>query len=132
MLICGLHITHSELAFAGPRDALLNGLSDAAKATSGRFDGFSAERGRLLHEQRFTGGKPDTPSCTTCHSADPQRAGKSPTGKPIEPLALSVSPQRYSDAAKVEKWFRRNCLEVMGRECTSLEKGDWLAYMLSR
>ena len=49
--------------------------------------------------------------------------------KLIEPMAASVAPTRYADPAKVEKWFKRNCTEVLGRECTPLEKGDWLAYM---
>jgi hypothetical protein len=53
-------------------------------------------------------------------------------GKSIEPVAVSVSPARYTDPAKVEKWFRRNCTEVLGRECTPLEKGDWLTYVISQ
>jgi hypothetical protein len=47
-------------------------------------------------------------------------------------MALSASPTRYADPAKVEKWFKRNCVEVLGRECSPREKGDWLAYMMSR
>jgi mono/diheme cytochrome c family protein len=89
----------------------------------------AAARGKALHNQNFTGGKPDTPSCTTCHGTDPRAAGRSRTGKTIEPMAVSVSPGRYQDPAKVEKWFKRNCVEVIGRECTAQEKSDWLAYM---
>jgi hypothetical protein len=47
-------------------------------------------------------------------------------------MAVSVSPLRYTNTAKVEKWFKRNCNEVLGRECTAQEKGDWLAYMTSQ
>ena len=47
-------------------------------------------------------------------------------------MAPSVVPERYADATKVEKWFRRNCNEVLGRECSPLEKGDWLAYMMQQ
>ena len=54
------------------------------------------------------------------------------TGKPIDAVAISVTPTRYSDPAKVEKWFKRNCNDVLGRECTALEKGDWLSYMISQ
>lgn len=89
----------------------------------------AAERGKVLHSQKFAGGKPDTPSCTTCHGDDPRSAGRSRTGKAIEPMAISVTPSRYQDPAKVEKWFKRNCIEVIGRECTAQEKSDWLAYM---
>ena len=38
----------------------------------------------------------------------------------------------YADPAKVEKWFKRNCNEVLGRACTPLEKGDWLSFMRSQ
>ena len=66
------------------------------------------ERGRQFHLQRFAGGKPDTPACTSCHGENPMRTGKTLTGKQIEPMALSASPKRYTDSAKVEKWFKRN------------------------
>ena len=92
----------------------------------------AAARGRTLHTQNFTGGKPDTPSCTSCHGTDPRAPGRSLTGKAIEPMAASVTPARYTNPAKVEKWFKRNCNEVLGRECTRQEKDDWLAYMSSQ
>ena len=104
----------------------------AAKAASPAFSGFSAKRGETLHISKFTGGKPATPSCTTCHGDSPRSVGRTPAGKSIEPVAVSVSPARYTDPAKVEKWFRRNCTEVLGRECTPLEKGDWLTYVISQ
>ena len=103
--------------------------ADAARAADPAFNAFSATRGEALHRTRFAGGKPDTPACTSCHGDDARQAGKTKTGKLIEPMAASVSPTRYADPAKVEKWFKRNCTEVLGRECTPLEKGDWLAYM---
>ena len=117
---------------AAPRDDILNQYAAAAKAASPVFSGFSAKRGETLHLSKFNGGKPDTPSCTTCHGDSPRSAGRSPAGKNIDPVAVSVSPARYTDPAKVEKWFRRNCTEVLGRECTPLEKGDWLTYVISQ
>ena len=47
-------------------------------------------------------------------------------------MAASASTARYTDPAKTEKWFKRNCKEVLGRECTAREKGDWLAYMMKQ
>lgn len=114
-------------ALAGPREDLLAQYAAAAKTT-----GFSAARGQVLHTQNSSGGKPDTPSCTTCHGKDTRGAGRAPTGKAIEPVAVSVTPTRYTDPAKVEKWFKRNCIEVMGRECTPQEKGDWLAFVMGQ
>jgi hypothetical protein len=49
----------------------------------------------------------------------------------IEAMAISVNPQRFSDEAKVEKWFGRNCKDVLERACTAQEKGDFIAYLLS-
>lgn len=70
-------------------------------------------------------------SCSSCHTATPTVTGKhANTGKPIEPLAPAANPKRFADAAKTEKWFRRNCNDVLGRECTADEKADvraWLA-----
>ena len=62
---------------------------------------------------------------------NPRGAGRTLTGKDIEAVAASATPKRYTDPAKVEKWFKRNCNEVLGRACTVQEKGDWLSYMLS-
>jgi hypothetical protein len=85
-----------------------------------------------LYRDRHAGGKPDTPACTSCHAKDPRTPGQTPTGKAIDPVAVSASPDRYTDSAKVEKWFRRNCNEVLGRQCTPVEKGDWLTWMISQ
>ena len=48
---------------------------------------------------------------------------------PIRPLAVAANGERFSDPAKVEKWFGRNCKEVVGRACTPGEKADFVAYM---
>ena len=48
------------------------------------------------------------------------------------PMAASANSNRYSDQAKTEKWFGRNCNNVLGRDCTPLEKGDFITFMLSQ
>ena len=71
-------------------------------------------------------------SCSSCHTATPTVEGKhATTGKAIAPMAPAFNPERFADAAKAEKWFRRNCNDVMGRECTAGEKADILAWLLS-
>ena len=121
----------TSAAMAGPREDLLAQYATFAKAAVPSFSGFSASRGKTFHTQAFSGGKTDTPSCTSCHGNDPRTPGRALTGKAIEPMAASVSPSRYTDPAKVEKWFKRNCNEVLGRDCTPQEKGDWLTYVSS-
>lgn len=117
----------SAASLAGPREDLLAQYAAAAKSA-----GFSAARGQALHTQNFSGGKPDTPSCTTCHGKDTRGAGRTLAGKTIEPVAVSAVPTRYTDPAKLEKWFKRNCTEVLGRECTPQEKGDWLTFAIGQ
>ena len=131
-LCCLAALFHSLAASAGPLEEQLTTYATAAKAANPAFAGFSAARGEKLHTTRFALGKPDTPACTTCHGSDPRSSGNTLTGKRIEPVALSASPGRYADPAKVEKWFKRNCNEVLGRACSPLEKGDWLTFVSSR
>ena len=92
----------------------------------------SAARGEAFFKATHTGGKPDTASCTVCHTADPRSTGRTRAGKPIEPMAVSANPARFTDPAKVEKWFRRNCNSVLGRECTAAEKADVVAWLIGQ
>ena len=71
-------------------------------------------------------------SCASCHGAVPTKAGRhAATGKPIAALAPAFNPERFTDPAKVDKWFRRNCNDVLGRECTAAEKADVVGWLLS-
>ena len=71
-------------------------------------------------------------SCSTCHGAVPNQTGKhAATGKPIAPLAPAANADRFVDAAKAEKWFHRNCKDVLGRDCTAAEKADVLSWLLT-
>ncbi|NJO54528.1 MAG: DUF1924 domain-containing protein, partial [Bacteroidales bacterium] len=110
--------------------AVLQSHLAAAQAEEAGFTA-SAERGRGFFFARHAGGKPDTPACTTCHSSDLKGPGRTKAGKPIEPMAASVSPSRFADPAVVEKWFGRNCADVLGRACTAREKADALAFLFS-
>ncbi len=71
-------------------------------------------------------------SCSSCHGAMPKQAGRhAATGKPIGALAPAFNPDRFTDAAKVDKWFRRNCNDVVGRECSAAEKTDMLSWLMT-
>lgn len=120
-------------AFAAtPLAVQLTAYASAARSENPAFAGFSAQRGEVLHRTEFGRGKPDSPACASCHGQDPRQPGTARSGKRIDPMALSVTPGRYADPAKVEKWFKRNCDEVLGRACTAQEKGDWLSFVASR
>jgi hypothetical protein len=87
-----------------------------------------AERGRVFFTSRHGGEW----SCSTCHGTPPIAPGKhASTGKVIDPMAPAVNPMVFTDTARVDKWFRRNCNDVVKRECTASEKADVLAYLIS-
>lgn len=69
-------------------------------------------------------------SCSTCHGTPPTRDGEhAMTRKRIAPLAPAFNPDGFTDRARSEKWFKRNCGDVLGRACTPGEKADVLAYL---
>jgi mono/diheme cytochrome c family protein len=123
----------SLIAFAAAANAetpadFLAAFEQTARADNPAFAGFSAPRG----EQFFRTTHGNDWSCSTCHTPDPDARGKhAKTGKAIAPLAPTANAERFTSASKVAKWFRRNCNDVLSRECTAQEKGDVLTYLLS-
>ena len=108
--------------------SLLNTYSQQAKTENAQFNGFDARRGQLFFNNKHANDW----SCSTCHTSNPAQMGKhARTSKAIEPLSPNVKASRFTDSAKVEKWFKRNCKDVLDRECNALEKGDVLTYLLS-
>ena len=115
-------------AYAATPAEIQKTLEPAARAEAGAFSGFSSLRG----EQFFTSRHGNDWSCASCHTQSPLLQGKhAQTGKAIAPLAPAANPQRFTDSAKVEKWFKRNCNDVAGRVCTAQEKGDVMQYLMS-
>lgn len=86
------------------------------------------EAGRAFFQGRHGGDW----SCASCHGMPPTTDGKhASTGKRIAPLAPAFNASAFTDTAKVDKWFRRNCKDVAARECTAQEKADVLAFLSS-
>lgn len=134
MLATGL-VCLSGAALAGDpaRDAILAAYARQAKVEAPSFQGFSAARGEQLYVGPHTGGNPQTAACASCHTNDPSASGRNvKTGRPIEPMAVSANPWRFTDAADVEKRFARDCPSVLGRPCTAQEKGDFITFLSSR
>ena len=117
----------AQPALAETPSQILDSIQNAAKATPG-FQGFSAARGETFFKTK----QGNDLSCASCHTGNPAAAGKhAKTGKEIEPLAPSANPERFTDLAKVNKWFKRNCNDVLSRACTPQEQGDFIAYLLT-
>jgi hypothetical protein len=104
-----------------------------ARYKSQGASGFDAERGKKNWTKQVKGEEGEMMSCTTCHGDDLTKPGKHhKTSKVIQPMAPSANPERFTDAKKVEKWFKRNCNDVWARECTAQEKGDFLKFLLAK
>ncbi len=115
----------------------LAGASAAQAATPAELlAGYSAQAGAPAQAARgqafFTQMHGREWSCSSCHGATPTGTGQhASTAKAIQPLAPSANAQRFTELAKSEKWFRRNCNDVLGRECSPAEKADVLAWLLT-
>jgi hypothetical protein len=120
-------LVQPALAQPGISAALLDSYRSAAKQEVPGFRDFSAQRG-----EKFFHAKNGDQSCASCHTANPKAGGKHvKTGKLIEPLAPVANAQRLTDPAKVEKWFKRNCNDVLQRACSAEEKGDFVTWLIS-
>jgi cytochrome c peroxidase len=115
-------------ATAATPDQLQAEYEALARKEAPGFAGLSAARGAAFF--RATHGSDW--SCATCHTANPAGPGRhARTGNSVQPLAPAANAERFTDVAKVEKWFRRNCGDVLGRACTAQEKGDVVAFLRS-
>ena len=112
---------------ATPADLLGTYRTEAAQQAAGFQP--SAQRGAEFFARRFAVSA-KMPACSSCHTDNPAQAGRHVvTDKTIKPLAPAANAERFTDLAKADKWFRRNCTEVVGRECSAAEKADFVAYV---
>lgn len=117
----------AQPVYAETPTEILASIQKEAASSSG-FAGFSAARGQNLFKQKHANDW----SCVSCHTDNPALLGNhAKTGKAIEPLAPSANAERFTNPKKVEKWFKRNCNDVLDRACTAQEKGDILTFLLS-
>jgi len=134
-----IHVLPSSRVVAALAFALALGaaVAPAQGATPAQLQAaYSAQAGQPTAPQRgqqlFTASHGREWRCASCHGEVPTQPGRhASTGKTIGALAPAFNAERFTDAAKTEKWFRRNCNDVMGRECTGAEKADVLAWLLT-
>ena len=105
---------------ATPKELLMGYEASSSKASSARGEQFfNAKHGKEW-------------SCVSCHENPPNHDTKHiVTGKVIRPLSPNTNPERFVDQAKADKWFKRNCNDVIARECTAQEKADVLAWLMT-
>ena len=117
----------TQPAFAETPTQILAAIkADAAKVAG--FQDFSAARGEKFFKDKHGGDW----NCESCHTKNPAASGKhAKTDKPIDPLAPAANAERFTEMKKVQKWFKRNCNDVLERLCTPQEQGDVLAYLLT-
>lgn len=128
-LVCALTLGAATMAAAAPAQA----AGDAAA-------------GKAFYEKVYSGNNyaqsagVNAVGCVSCHQTNPkQNTRHIKTGNESGPMATSAgwrdpdtNQPRYADSQKTEKWFKRNCNGVLGRECTAQEKDDFIAYMKSQ
>ena len=121
ILIMAVALSAASAQAEIPRDFLTRFEKEAGTAAS-------AERGARFFTTRQGGEW----SCASCHTERPTQAGRhARTDKAITPLAPAANGERFTDAAKVDKWFRRNCNDTLGRLCSAQEKADVMAWLLA-
>jgi len=123
LLLCWLMATSPRAHAQATTPAQLQQAYQAAAGSPAQ-----AARGQAFFVSRHGGEW----SCASCHNTVPTSAGRHAiTGKSLAPLAPAFNPQAFTDQRQVEKWFRRNCQDVVQRECSPAEKADVLAWLRS-
>ena len=130
-------MTSKALSLCLAAAGVLAAASAGAETPAGLLSAYAAKAGgppsASRGQQFFNARQGREWSCATCHGAAATQPGRhATTGKAIEPLAPAANPARLTDEAKVEKWFRRNCNDVLGRECSPAEKADVLAWLIAQ
>lgn len=122
----GLACAATTLAWSAVRAADTNVSEQLARWSASAAAPADAERGRNFFAARHGGEW----SCSTCHGTPPVKQGRhAVTGKTIAPLAPAANPRAFTETARVDRWLRRNCNDVLRRECSAQEKADLLAYL---
>ena len=119
--LCALQVLTVHAADTTPAQQLTHWTTQAGAPAK-------AERGQAFFNERHGGEW----SCASCHGTPPTGQGKhASTSKAIAPLAPAFNAKAFTDTAKVDKWLKRNCKDVLSRECSAQEKADVMAYLIS-
>lgn len=130
MMVFGL-ISFSAQADVETAKAFAKKYAAIARTINPDFVGFQPSIGRAFFTKKVSVGTQQV-SCSSCHTDNPANEGKHiRTGKKIAPLSPVVNPKRFTDIDKIEKNFTQHCNDILGKDCTAQEKGDYIAYLLT-
>lgn len=126
-ILCFSALFASATASASPAS---DGLLAGYKAAGAKPD---AAKGKADWSKQSKGEDGEMLACSSCHGTDLSKTGEHhKTHKIIQPMSPRANAERFTDEKKVEKWFKRNCKDVLGRECTVQEKADFLTFLLAQ
>jgi hypothetical protein len=146
--------TASPPAHAETPTDLLARYDAEARAADPTFAGFSTERGRAFYFEKHPMRGLGDVSCASCHLDDPRQGFRAHRAKVLcrachvinddehadpahakkrdmPPFAPVGNPQRFTDFDRAERWFTLNCRLLLKRPCTAVEKGDFVAWLVS-
>lgn len=127
LLVSGLN-AHADVETA---KAFAKKYAVIAKHIDPDFTGFQPEFGRQFFTRELT-IKGKQVACASCHTQNPAHEGKHiVTKKTIAPLSPVVNKKRFTDLDKIEKNFTDHCNDILGRDCSAHEKGEYIAYLLT-
>lgn len=130
MMVFGL-VSFSAQADVDTAKAFAKKYAAIARAINPEFVGFQPSIGRAFFTKKISVGTKQV-SCSSCHTDNPANEGKNTkTGKKIAPLSPVVNPKRFTNLDKIEKNFTQHCNDILGKDCTAQEKGDYIAYLLT-
>jgi hypothetical protein len=152
-LVLLLFVAFAQISWATEPEDFLKAYAESARQLDPAFEGFSAERGRSFYFREHTLDDGSVLSCASCHHADPRKGtsahieqipcrachvtlhkgaeGRSSVKRVIGPMAPLVNPNRFTNEWQVEFWFDWNCELLLKRECTPLEKGDFITWLMT-
>jgi hypothetical protein len=116
---------------ARPNEAILKELEKEARSADAKFVQFDSSAGERFFRKETINSSSEKTSCMTCHTSDPKKEGMTRANKMIQPMAPVANADRFTEMIKVQKWFKRNCNDVLERVCTPQEKGNFVKYMMS-
>jgi len=130
-IVLSLSSITTAFADVATAEKLAHRYATYAKNINPDSTGLSAEDGKEFFNREIT-IKGKQVACASCHTANPADNGKHiVTGKPIRPLSPVVNEKRFTSIDKVEKNFTKHCNDIIGRDCTAQEKGNFIAYLLT-